>query len=489
MEKITSLTEIQKKQLVEYLKEWKEIVYSTGEADIEAIRQDIYDEYREIHYDPPYIWQCESPLSAFIIIKILQHRSEIRADIESQLEHHHRKNLISNLKKNKWWNCRTAFRIALRDNLEDHQRLILWDTLMLALGKFSGRKLEVILRADLNENLRAVLQETIKANLQENLIDTLWQDIGENFNNHLGEVYHDVPDEDLTNAYRHNVWMDIQKDVLFKISKDNREGFWQKVWNNLETNLLANSSDNIQNYFKDHCRQKLGELVQTSFWDHYRGTYKEEIDKLLWGAISSDWLPYYLFPHYFLRDMYNEKQITRLNRYINIARNCLCIFPYENICFVCDRPIFIGLDNQNRIHADDRSAVEFTDGLKSYSLHGVNLPAYIVERPSEITYKKIQEQLNVEARRIMLDRFGWDRYMVESRTVIFQQDEFGTLYRKDMAYDEPLVMVKVKNSTPEPDGTYKYYLLRVPPWIQTAKQAVAWTFDTEEDEYAPTIES
>jgi hypothetical protein len=58
-----------------------------------------------------------------------------------------------------------------------------------------------------------------------------------------------------------------------------------------------------------------------------------------------------------------------------------------------------------------------------------------------------------------------------------------------MRDDEPLQMVRVKNSTPEPDGSYKHYFLRVPPDIATARAAVAWTFGFSSDEYDPSIES
>ena len=43
------------------------------------------------------------------------------------------------------------------------------------------------------------------------------------------------------------------------------------------------------------------------------------------------------------------------------------------------------------------------------------------------------------------------------------EDEFGELYRSELPGDEPLVMVKVINSTPEPDGSSKPYFLRVHP--------------------------
>jgi hypothetical protein len=49
--------------------------------------------------------------------------------------------------------------------------------------------------------------------------------------------------------------------------------------------------------------------------------------------------------------------------------------------------------------------------------------------------------------------------------------------------------VKVINSTAEPDGTFKTYWLRVPSHINTAKDAVAWTFGLDSNEYKPIIET
>lgn len=47
--------------------------------------------------------------------------------------------------------------------------------------------------------------------------------------------------------------------------------------------------------------------------------------------------------------------------------------------------------------------------------------------------------------------------------------------------DEPIATVHVTNNTPEPDGTYKKYWIRVPPGTKTAKEAVAWTWDLPHD--------
>ncbi len=70
-----------------------------------------------------------------------------------------------------------------------------------------------------------------------------------------------------------------------------------------------------------------------------------------------------------------------------------------------------------------------------------------------------------------------------------QSDDFGSLWRWERSGGEPLVWVQVINSTPEPDGSFKDYFLRVPPWMTTAREAVAWTFGEDEESYAPDVQT
>jgi hypothetical protein len=74
-------------------------------------------------------------------------------------------------------------------------------------------------------------------------------------------------------------------------------------------------------------------------------------------------------------------------------------------------------------------------------------------------------------------------------TKLVHADACGQLYRRELANDEPLVMVRVLNITPEPDGSAKPYLLRVPPNIRTARGAVAWTFGLKAKDYRPAVQT
>ena len=99
------------------------------------------------------------------------------------------------------------------------------------------------------------------------------------------------------------------------------------------------------------------------------------------------------------------------------------------------------------------------------------------------------EERNIEVRRVMMERYGQSRFIIDSGAVKVDSDDYGVLYRKDIPDDEPLVMVKVVNSTPELDGSFKDYFLRVPPTILTPREAVAWTFGKNANEYQPRFQT
>lgn len=144
----------------------------------------------------------------------------------------------------------------------------------------------------------------------------------------------------------------------------------------------------------------------------------------------------------------------------------------------------------------------FEDGFGVWSVHGVRLPKWIIEEPAGITTQAIESERNAEIRRVMIDKYGQAKYLVDSSAVEIHRDDFGILYRKEIQDDEPLLMVKVVNSTPEPDGSFKDYFIRVQPELRpmladklgepqemTAHNAVASTFGKRGEEYAPCLET
>jgi hypothetical protein len=96
---------------------------------------------------------------------------------------------------------------------------------------------------------------------------------------------------------------------------------------------------------------------------------------------------------------------------------------------------------------------------------------------------------DVEVRRIMIDRVGPERLVRDGGARRVAEDETGILWRLDLAEDEPLVCVEVTDASAGPGNAFRRYVLRVPPDVRTAREAVAWTFGVDTGEYRPAIET
>lgn len=138
---------------------------------------------------------------------------------------------------------------------------------------------------------------------------------------------------------------------------------------------------------------------------------------------------------------------------------------------------------EGRLHAENGPAVSWPGGARYWMWRGVQVPRRVIEAPERITVGAIRRETNAEVRRVMLERYGHERYLHDMGAEKVHSDDFGTLWRAPVPGDEPLVMVEVVDASPKPDGTFRNYLIRVPPTMRTAKEAVAWTFGKHTPEY------
>lgn len=172
---------------------------------------------------------------------------------------------------------------------------------------------------------------------------------------------------------------------------------------------------------------------------------------------------------------------------LELGQTLWWVAGFDGCVLLSDRPKSILRDEQGLLHSDTGAAIEFADGYGQFFWHGAATPAYAVL--ANPTVEIIETEGNIELRRIMLERFGTQEFLFASGAKVFHVDETGTLYRKEMRGEEAIMMVHVVNATPEPDGNFHDFFLRVPPWMQTAREAIAWTFGLSADEYDPQQET
>lgn len=141
-------------------------------------------------------------------------------------------------------------------------------------------------------------------------------------------------------------------------------------------------------------------------------------------------------------------------------------FMHEDFCIVSDRPEILTVDERNRPHGEAGPSHRWRDGWSLYYWHGVQVSAQVVEHPETITIKQIREESNAEVRRVMTERYGYERYCADAK--LTKVDEcpanhpiIGLRTARLWRDDGGLTLLDVLNSSPEPDGTVRRYVIAV----------------------------
>ncbi|UBF25037.1 hypothetical protein K9N68_25875 [Kovacikia minuta CCNUW1] len=154
-----------------------------------------------------------------------------------------------------------------------------------------------------------------------------------------------------------------------------------------------------------------------------------------------------------------------------LLEKCYWIFPFQGTCLVCDRPRILQLDSENRLHAEGEPAIQFADGYRLYACHGVTLPEkYGNVYPHQWQAKWLLEETNAELRRVLIQGIGYARICQELQANELDNWQDYTLLKIDAEADvEPIVLLKMTC----PSTNY-IHVLRVPPDLQSAREAIAW---------------
>ncbi|BAY81131.1 hypothetical protein NIES267_06060 [Calothrix parasitica NIES-267] len=173
----------------------------------------------------------------------------------------------------------------------------------------------------------------------------------------------------------------------------------------------------------------------------------------------------------------------------NVVKNCPWFFPFQGICFICDRPIKLSFNQENRLYGDGEPAIEHADGYKVYANSGVLLPEKYGTIPtSEWKSQWLLEERNAELRRVLVHEVGfnriyeelgaeeldsWKEYNLLKINNYIEVDEW-----ESQDANEPMHLLKMTCPS-----TGHIHFLRVPPNINSAREGIRWVnwgFDPEE---------
>jgi hypothetical protein len=304
----------------------------------------------------------------------------------------------------------------------------------------------------------------------------------------LGQVWDQVGDQ-----VWGQVWDQVGDQVGDQVMAQVKDQVWDQVGGQVWDQVWAQVKSQVRDQVRAKVWDQVREQVWGQVWDQVKAQVKDQVkDQVLdqvhrcgYGIHDSSWLSFY---DYFYKYLQDECQLLR--PMIEFSKEVGWWWPLDNAVIFTERPIFLTRDDNFRLHHESRRALEYADGFGIWAWHGVRVPQWVIESPEKITPQKVLTENNQEIRRVMLERYGWDRLLIDLQATTEQTDRYGTLVSTDrlgeyLDGEDPIAKF-VFVSDP---STNRRYALRVPPECTTAHQAVAWTGWQEEKDYEPIQEA
>jgi len=151
------------------------------------------------------------------------------------------------------------------------------------------------------------------------------------------------------------------------------------------------------------------------------------------------------FYDFFLQE-FDLECVYPLIPHLELARHCGWWAAYEQAVFVQDRPLSISIvdfNGQKHLHNETGPAVEYRDAHKLYALENYWVDEVVVMNPEAMTVEMIEFEDNAEKRRIMLQRYGYEKYFENSDSKVIDRDFVHV--DNDLHLTMPRMLVQTRN--------------------------------------------
>ncbi|MFW6219848.1 MAG: DUF6745 domain-containing protein [bacterium] len=143
------------------------------------------------------------------------------------------------------------------------------------------------------------------------------------------------------------------------------------------------------------------------------------------GSAESYWIYTYQYYIDVLKLEIDAKAKHGLDIMKRLCDNSGFHYVYDKFAIICDRPEKISLNENGEVHCEDGPAIRYRDGFEIYAINGHIVPKIIVMNPEQITKEMIQKEENAEVSRIMIEKFGLSKYLIETGAKILDMDSLS----------------------------------------------------------------
>jgi hypothetical protein len=283
---------------------------------------------------------------------------------------------------------------------------------------------------------------------------------------------------------------DVRANLRASLRASVRASVWNPVWDCLRASL--------RNHVKDHIGDQIGSRVWASLRVNVSDPIRANVSGNVWNHLveplwyvpqfqhsiiayrNASWLAYSNYFAVYLAP-YDLAALARFNELVS------GYWLGNEAALIVRRPRVLSRDAEGRLHSATGRCIEYRDGFGFYAWHGMQVPERVILAPEQLSREDFVAERNAEMRRVIQERMG-EQFMTKVGGEIIDSGPRGTLYEVLLSHpvspwERPELVVRYVRV--QDASTPRQYYLRVPPTIQTAAEAVAWSFGLSVEDYGP----
>lgn len=175
-----------------------------------------------------------------------------------------------------------------------------------------------------------------------------------------------------------------------------------------------------------------------------------------------------LLAHYPNPDIANL--IVGIMPLLRLSHSCGAYIPSQNgVVYISERPTAIRFEGSD-LHCENAPAIDYK-GRPIWAWKNVIVSEQIIMQPETLTLPQIDRMPNLETRRVMVERWGWERYLEESKA-----ERLSESYNERDGQTEVLYASRLggRRFVVVDPSTGRKYVLGVPDSVSTCEEAQLW---------------
>lgn len=169
---------------------------------------------------------------------------------------------------------------------------------------------------------------------------------------------------------------------------------------------------------------------------------------------------------------------------IEATKECGRFWMFDDVAVISAKPSAIRRDDENRLHSESSLAIEYPDGWGFCVWHGTRIPAAWILEEGHLTAEMAITWENIEQRRAACELLGWEAILDKLDAKVINR------------HDDPMIGELIEVDIPDIGkekflrvlcGTGRFFALPMPPHVNTALEANAWSYDISPEELDPEV--